>query len=120
MAKLLTHGQLELHCTVWFLGSTHFLERLYRIHMTRFVDQFLCCFLKYLTRLVYFYVQSIIIDVRYVFVSQYLRSRILVCVYLKFDIFLCQLVNNPLLLPDEMNPLLKNLIEGLLCKGHFL
>ncbi|CAA2985108.1 serine threonine- kinase GRIK2 [Olea europaea subsp. europaea] len=27
-----------------------------------------------------------------------------------------KIVNNPLLLPDEMNPLLKNLIEGLLCK----
>ncbi|KAL3618596.1 hypothetical protein CASFOL_037678 [Castilleja foliolosa] len=28
-----------------------------------------------------------------------------------------KIVNNPLLLPDEMNPLLKDLLEGLLCKG---
>lgn len=28
-----------------------------------------------------------------------------------------QIVNNPLLLPDDMNPLLKDLLEGLLCKG---
>ncbi|XP_073137652.1 serine/threonine-protein kinase GRIK2 [Henckelia pumila] len=27
-----------------------------------------------------------------------------------------KIVNNPLLLPDDMNPLLKNLLEGLLCK----
>ncbi|KAH6765561.1 geminivirus rep interacting kinase 2 [Perilla frutescens var. hirtella] len=27
-----------------------------------------------------------------------------------------KIVNNPLLLPEEMNPLLKNLLEGLLCK----
>ncbi|KAI3450547.1 hypothetical protein Pfo_007212 [Paulownia fortunei] len=27
-----------------------------------------------------------------------------------------KIVNNPLLLPDEMNPLLKDLLEGLLCK----
>ncbi|PHT35166.1 hypothetical protein CQW23_26966 [Capsicum baccatum] len=27
-----------------------------------------------------------------------------------------KIVNNPITLPDEMNPLLKNLIEGLLCK----
>ncbi|XP_022860077.1 serine/threonine-protein kinase GRIK2-like [Olea europaea var. sylvestris] len=31
-----------------------------------------------------------------------------------------KIVNNPLLLPDEMNPLLKNLIEGLLCKDPLL
>lgn len=28
-----------------------------------------------------------------------------------------QIVNNPISLPDDMNPLLKNLLEGLLCKG---
>jgi [calcium/calmodulin-dependent protein kinase] kinase len=27
-----------------------------------------------------------------------------------------KIVNNPLVLPDDMNPLLKNLLEGLLCK----
>lgn len=33
--------------------------------------------------------------------------------------FLPQIVNNPLVLPDDMNPELKNLIEGLLCKGQW-
>lgn len=28
-----------------------------------------------------------------------------------------QIVNNPLVLPDDMTPQLKNLLEGLLCKG---
>lgn len=27
-----------------------------------------------------------------------------------------KIVNNPIILPDDMNPLLKNLLEGLLCK----
>jgi len=31
--------------------------------------------------------------------------------------FLVQIVNDPLVLPDDINPQLKNLIEGLLCKG---
>lgn len=32
-------------------------------------------------------------------------------------IFLLQIVNNPLILPNDMNPELRNLLEGLLCKG---
>lgn len=32
-------------------------------------------------------------------------------------LFLIQIVNNPLEIPDDINPQLKNLIEGLLCKG---
>lgn len=34
-------------------------------------------------------------------------------------IILAQIVNNPLDLPDQMNPVLRSLIEGLLCKGQF-
>lgn len=30
---------------------------------------------------------------------------------------LIQIVNDPLVLPEDINPQLKNLIEGLLCKG---
>lgn len=33
------------------------------------------------------------------------------------NIFLPQIVNNPLLLPDDMNPQLRDLLEGILCKG---
>lgn len=32
----------------------------------------------------------------------------------------CQIVNNPLILPDGMNPMLKDLLEGLLCKGLWI
>jgi len=38
----------------------------------------------------------------------------------KFELivfFPVQIVNDPLVLPDDINPQLKNLIEGLLCKG---
>lgn len=36
----------------------------------------------------------------------------------KLDVFLLfQIVNNPIEIPDDINPQLKNLIEGLLCKG---
>jgi [calcium/calmodulin-dependent protein kinase] kinase len=28
-----------------------------------------------------------------------------------------KIVNNPLIIPDGLNPLLRDLIEGLLCKG---
>jgi hypothetical protein len=31
---------------------------------------------------------------------------------------LSQIVNNPLVLPDELNSQLKELLEGLLCKGE--
>lgn len=30
-----------------------------------------------------------------------------------------QIVNDPLCLPDDLNPTLKNLLEGILCKGAF-
>lgn len=30
---------------------------------------------------------------------------------------LIQIVNNPLVLPDDLNPQIRNLLEGLLCKG---
>ena len=33
--------------------------------------------------------------------------------------FLIQIVNNPLFLPNDMNPQLRNLLEGLLCKGQY-
>lgn len=36
------------------------------------------------------------------------------------DVFLLiQIVNNPLFLPNDMNPQLRNLLEGLLCKGQY-
>lgn len=38
-------------------------------------------------------------------------------VCLTVDVDLLQIVNNPLHLPDGMNPLLKDLIQGLLCRG---
>lgn len=33
------------------------------------------------------------------------------------NLFLLQIVNNPLVLPDDMNPQLRDLLEGILCKG---
>lgn len=35
------------------------------------------------------------------------------------QIIFAQIVTNPLDLPDQTNPMLKNLIEGILCKGQF-
>ncbi|KAG7013898.1 Serine/threonine-protein kinase GRIK2, partial [Cucurbita argyrosperma subsp. argyrosperma] len=34
-----------------------------------------------------------------------------------FVLMLSKIVNNPLLLPDDMNPQLRDLLEGILCKG---
>lgn len=42
---------------------------------------------------------------------------VLPLLYLDDFLIPLQIVNNPLVLPENMTPELKNLLEGLLCKG---
>lgn len=101
MVKLLTHGQLELRCIAWYLGNTLSLGTHFRILMIRYNSQALY--------LVYIQKQEMF---TFMWLVDYLS-----CHFLTGHMIACQIVNNPLHLPDDMNPLLKNLIEGLLCKG---
>lgn len=100
MGKLLTLGQLEQPCTVWFWVITHFLEIICMIHMTKWV-------LISLLRVCDHYEKN------------YCTFALRLCAWsnLRHLFISIQIVSSELFLPDNMNPLLKNLIEGLLCKG---
>lgn len=101
MVKLLTHGQLELRCIAWYLGNTLSLGTHFRILTIRYNSQ--AFYLVYIQKQEMFTFMWLVHYLSWHFLTGYMIA--------------CQIVNNPLHLPDDMNPLLKNLIEGLLCKG---